>query len=110
MSKDRPPKFAFMDRTTFNWELGEAGEVELYGSARDLALDYGSCLDECGIVEVSVKLHRVVWSGCASKVVGKTSTTAEQAKVDACGPALIAMYESRIRRLQEKLARLKENS
>lgn len=48
----------FMDFTDFNWEVGEAPEVRVYSTEEQLRVR--KCVEECGIVEVEVRIIRVV--------------------------------------------------
>lgn len=50
----------YMDYVDFLYELGEArGGNTIYPSIKNIK-EYVSCVDECGIVEVEVKLVKVV--------------------------------------------------
>lgn len=57
--KPKPVK-CYMDLVDFYHELGEASDGNrLFPSIKDLKTYY-KCVDECGIVEVEVRLKRVV--------------------------------------------------
>lgn len=102
----------YMDGTDFGWELGHT-DVRVYPSARSLAEARGGCLHECGIVEVEVRLHRVVLSPRSPLIPEKQQGTPQEqwAKFEkayeAERPARVAHLESKIRQLQLELAILK---
>ena len=60
--EDFKPRRGFMDLTDFAFELEGAPEVKVYPTALELARKRGVCLDECGIVEVEVRVVRVLLS------------------------------------------------
>lgn len=109
----RESRRGFMDGTAYWWELGST-DVEVYPSALSLAQHHGSCLHECGIVEVEVKVCRVLLSPQpnsdppASPVgTAEDRWRAFEAEVEAGRPGRIARLESRIRQLQRQLGILK---
>lgn len=53
-------KYAYMCKTGWEWELGEAlGGIDLYPSVEDL-LENRKCAETCGIVKVKIQLSEVV--------------------------------------------------
>lgn len=59
----RPVRTGFMCKVDFDLELGAAvGGNSVYGSAED-ARKHRQCIDECGLVEVEVRLKQVVQEG-----------------------------------------------
>ena len=60
---------AYMDLTDFEHELGHAPRTQIYATEHDLRRLCVSHIDECGIVEVEVRLVRVVQSSRFDHVV-----------------------------------------
>ena len=56
-------RIGYMCKVDFDFELGEAlGGNEIFPSVEDLK-EHRKCTDECGVVEVEVRLRAVVESG-----------------------------------------------
>lgn len=54
-----PSRRAYMDLTDFFWELGQT-TTKTYSSIDAVKRDQSKCIEECGIVEVTVSLRRIV--------------------------------------------------
>lgn len=58
--KEKPPRICYMDKVDFDHELGVAGGGnKLFASVKDLE-EHKPCTWECGIVEVEVRLRKVI--------------------------------------------------